>query len=793
MIKLKNWLFKRSAVLNGREFLDLFIEFIYLATIFLIPLWFSYWFPTYNIFEFNKLALFQVLVCLLLLATAGKLIFYWRHYQVLLGLLIKKYWLIPTIFIIGLGLSLFTSLDPVRSFYGSLERQDGIISYIFYFIWFILLTFNILTVSNTYHSSDLDISQDNIARRFKRIIITAVISSLLVSFYGLLQVLGIDFLTWSEAPFLTHRTISTFGQPNFLASWLLLVIPLSFYLFKLSQRFLFRFFYLLIIFVQLICLFLTGSRGGLIALVAGLILFLSYRFFSAARPFRKKISILIFSFLAIIIILGSFNYFSAGRLISLVNFKEGSVAARLDLYRAAAEAISQRPLWGYGPENNLEVFIKYYDVQWGVYAPVGQSADRAHNLILDLGLSLGLWGFLLYFILYCFIGHLIKENLTGKKSGALSGAIVLGIFMYLFSLLFSFTIVTGEIYLWLFLALLVALNVNQKGISGPFLAVGDYLKYSFKSKRTSWLIKLVGIFIFALLIFWRLIIVFNDLSADYYFARLYSALTRSDYFTSLVLYDYLKAQRPNPVNQQTYDNLFGDKLSEALPLASDLATKKVVSDKLAELDQSLPASSYSNLLVKAKINRVLENFIMAQAYIDQLIKLSPHWPPAYLEKGNIALAQNFTEEARAAYEVALLNLPSLTDRGLNESHRQEVLYYQYLIYQKIAEAFERQKNEAAAEKYFRLAYESNFNDFTLLKKIADTYYRRGNLDEAIKYNLRGWHRGPSDYHWPAALAELYGEKKNINQALYYLDKAINLAPDNQALLSLRAKYTNKNQ
>jgi len=82
----------------------------------------------------------------------------------------------------------------------------------------------------------------------------------------------------------------------------------------------------------------------------------------------------------------------------------------------------------------------------GIYGDVGQSADRAHNLILDILLIAGLWGLLLYGFLYYFGGRLVRENIRQPQTAALSWALSAGLLGYLFSLFFSFSFVCGEIY-----------------------------------------------------------------------------------------------------------------------------------------------------------------------------------------------------------------------------------------------------------------------------------------------------------------------------------------------------------
>ncbi|MFA5109103.1 MAG: oligosaccharide repeat unit polymerase [Patescibacteria group bacterium] len=771
-----NWRLSGQSV---RETLDLLIEFAYLATIFLIPLWFAHLLPTYNIFELNKIILFKILVCLLLFFTAVKVIFFIPVRPRSAGKFFKKHWLIPTIFIVGLSLTLLGSLNPMLSFYGIIERQQGLSSYLFYFLWFVLVSFNILTVNNKRRRGE----DDKLAEKTKRVALVAVLSASLVSLYGLLQIFGLDFTTWPEPPLLTHRVLSSFGQPNFLASFLLLVIPLSFYLFYESRRPLIKFAYFLAAASQLVCLVLTGSRGGLIALLIAAALFLVYLLFSSSWRRWKKYLVISLFLLGAIGALGALNYLLPNHLSSLFDLNSGSVGARVNFYLAAAEAIKERPLLGYGLENAGDVFIRYYQPDWGVYGEVGQSADRAHNLFLDILLNAGAVGLLLFTVLYYYFFRLARDNIRQKKQSALSLALAFGAAAYLSSLLFSFAFTTGEIYFWLFLALLVALNRTDSGRE-----TGEETSAAGQGYKKLLGLKIIGLLLISFLIFRQINREFKTLMADYYFNAVYFTLTTPDYFTALTLDSYVREQKTNPVNQEAYDYFLGERLSEFYPSIVDLAPQQAVARRLKEIDASLSASGYKNLLLKAKINNALGNFSVAQDYLSSVIALTPNWPLVYLEQGKIWAAQGDSQEAIVAYQLATLNLPAISDSRLNDLHRQNVLHYLYFIDYRIAALYETAKNYPAAEKYYRLAYGSNPDDFTLLKKIADTYYRRGDLKTAREYVAHGLTRNPADYNWSLALAALYRETGDHAKALKYLEKARELAPDNQEILNWKEDY-----
>ncbi len=766
-----------------REILDLLIEFVYLVAIFIVPLYFSFLFPTYNIFEFSKFFIFKIAVWLLLLLTIIKISlsgeqFCFKDFFSNL----KKYWLIPIIFILGLALSLVFSFNPIQSFFGSYDRQAGYLSYLFGFFWFGLIVFNIRTIDNRLFRKS---QPDSLEKKIKRVLIAVSLSGLLVALYGVLQILGIDFLKWPEDPLLTHRTLSTFGQPNFLASWLLLVIPLSAYLFWESKKFLLKFFYFLIFVAQLVCLFFTSSRGGLIALGLTILLFIFYfiRFAKLKRIYKFLVSLGLVGF--IIISLWVLNFLFPGRFNSLFDPQAGSFAARLNFYQAAADSIIKKPAFGYGLENSSEVFIKYYQPDWGVYGDVGATTDKAHNLILDIILAVGFFGFILFALLYYHFFRLAGENIKQKKMGALSLAFALGAAAYLFSLLFSFSIIAAEVYFWLWLALLTVINSGER--AKPKSALMSVVKNN-SQHFLIWLKRLLVI-ICCLGISSGLYYEFRLLAADYYFNQLYYILGAKQYFTVLTLADYIDQAKTNPVNQEYYSRFLGDKLSDFYPEIIELSSRRVVKEKLQELDRRLSPRGYENIYVKAKINSVLGNYDLAEKYFHLVTRQTPFWPKTYIELGRLFARFNRYPSALVNYRLALSTLPDINDSRLNSLHQGILNLYRKLIFRELGDIYFKLKNYPLAEENYQLAYRADLRDFTLLKKIADTYYLRGNLIKALEYNQRGALRNPSDYNWPLAISALYQESGDQENAQKYIDQAIKLAPTEKWLLKLKTKTT----
>lgn len=756
--------------INGKEIIDLLIEFSYLAVIFAVPIYFAVVFPTYNIFELNKLVFFKVFVWLLFFLTAVKLIFYRIEFS------FKKYLLFPALFIAGLGITLFFSINPRQSFLGSYTWQEGYLSYLFYFVWFVLVLFNLRTINNVSLKNDC---ADSWQKRISRIVVTIAISGLAVSLYGILQILGLDFLSWPEDPLFTKRVLSTFGQPNFLASWLVLVIPLSIYLLYKNKKFLLRFFYFFVLTSELLCLFFTSSRGGLIALAFTGALFVAYLISALKLKKAQKALIIFGAILLSAIFIAIFNFFSPGRLVNMFDFKSGSSAARVNFYSAASDAIVKKPIFGYGLENGMEVFIDYYRPDWGIHGSVSATTDRAHNLILDTIISGGFFGLILFVVLYYYFFRLAIDNINRGKMKELSLALSLGGFAYLFSLMFSFTVVSGEVYFWLYLAVLAAINIDQ-----------DFLEKIEPRdlKKCFWPVKTIIILVIFSVSGLGIYYEFRVLIADHYFSKLYYTLAEKQYFTALLLDDYIDETAPNQVNRENYNRFLGDKLSDFYPQIEDLSSRQAVKNKLTGLDKEISDKGYENILIKGKINTALENYPLAEKYFFEVINKTPYWPKVYLELGSLFIKEGKNKEAIINYRLIDEILPDTGDSRLNDPHREFVKLHRKIIFKQLGDIYFEKGDFQEAEKNYQESYANGIDDFTLLKNIADTYYLRGDFSKALEYNLRGLKRNPEDYSWYLSAALIYKEMGNKEMAKNYFNDALKLAPENEMLLKLKAEY-----
>ena len=782
--------FFTSFKLTYGRILELAIETNYLLLIFLIPVWFSYLFPTYNAFELSKLIIFRFLLGLLLIFTVLWLIDKLRIKKIIYSLRgeglksVKQLFWPPLLLIIGLSLTIFLSTNSLQSFWGSYTRQQGLYSYLGYFLWAVIIFVNLVGIKIL--KGELEFK-----KRLKKIIVTAVVSASLVAIYGILQIMNIDFLDWPEAPYITGRALSSLGQPNFLASFLLLTIPLSFYLVISASKRFSRFFYLLLGVLHVICLYFTLSRGGLVSLFAVIGVFsLGLLMYSHLK--KKTKIIIIGAFLAFILIsLGALQQFSPGRIESSLNVKSGSLAARVYFFQAASSAILEKPIFGYGLESGSEVFIKYYERDWALHGDVGSNADRAHNVILDVLITTGFFGLIIFSIWYYSIFRLGISEIRKKENRNLTIAIILGIFGYLFSLLFSFTVAAGEIYFWLFFAILAAFSLKiERRV--------DDKKFNDNSKFIGFekaVIYIVGVFLIVIS-FVGIHDNYKSLLSDYYLNSIYIATGRGEFVRSIELYNLAQTLNVNSVQAEKLSSYLGVSLSNYVGYNPnmDLSEKIIIDEKLQDIITNLPDKGYENLFLKARIQSYFGNSDMADYYFNEVSKISPSWPLNYLEWGRHYLKIQNYEMAEKYFQLVDINLPDLDSELINEEHRQAVRNYKHLMYSEIGIEYLKIGDYKRANKFLQEAYQNRPENYAILKKIADSYYLQGDLVSAIKYNTYGVQSNPSDYNWHLALAVLYYESGDTAKALDYLDRAYTLAPDEKKveINNLKNSYRKKN-
>jgi len=746
------------------------IEIGILAIVFFIPIIFDYSLTSYNFFDLYKAVIFRVILILMLLSFTAKVFINGRFsYR---G--DAKIFLLAGLMLASFFISSWFSLNPGQSFWGSFLRQQGFYNFFNYLLFFVLLILNI----------------ENF-KQLRRVIITAAASAALAAAYGLAQYFGLDPFSWSENALSTERIFSSLGQPNFFGHWLIMVLPFSFYaLIFIAKKPLVKFFTGLGIFMQLACLVFTFSRAAWLGFLGSTFFLIIFWLFY--KRFKKAAFSLIGLILIGVIFVASLNIISpanpgnynsiglAGRFKSITDLKGGSNKMRLYYLESAIREIKQasnlRLLVGYGPEVLGDVFIKYYQIDWGVYEAINSYPDRAHNWLFDQILALGFLGLAANLIFYIYFIHKALIFLLAKKTLEPADWLLVFLFSslvaYFINNLFSFSLLTVLAYLYLILALAWLIINNQA--EAKILNI----RLTLFSKLLIWasLFLLSAVFIYTNNL--------NQIRAEIYYVKALKSIKSSDCRKAV---NYIGRAISLSPNSNYYQENYLFLLENCFNKVEDKSAWRQLSDKLLEQTDIGDKKTYGILHNTARIYTLIgfysdkSYYARAEKIYNDLIAKLPYFPAIYEDLSKQKIMQEDYKGAIEIFNQAIEILPPVNHPYLNDQHRRQIITIAVRLYEGAGRAYFKLKNYGLALENYKKGLSLDPYRATLYKDIADVYYVQNKLDEAAAWNQRGLMLNPGDYNWPLALSLLYRDKKDLIKAKDYLDQAIKLKPENEEL------------
>ncbi len=184
------------------------------------------------------------------------------------------------------------------------------------------------------------------------------------------------------------RVFSTFTLPNSLAGFLAMMFPVELALFlgvlRGGKRRLGRVsFYLFVIACTLMCVYLTRSKGGWLAFIVGVAVFVVWIFSDFLWRHRAAVAIVLIGFLALMVVAQLFQLTPPLR-----DYRD-SFKVRYGYWRAGAKIIARGPVLGTG--------LGSWPDQYSIYKLAGdQETRRAHNDYVQLCVETGALGLVAY-------------------------------------------------------------------------------------------------------------------------------------------------------------------------------------------------------------------------------------------------------------------------------------------------------------------------------------------------------------------------------------------------------------
>lgn len=418
-----------SANRIGR-FCDGLIEASWIASLIIAPLFFNL--LSFRIFEPDKIAILRSLAFLILSAWIIKHLVQSEvrglapkpgqsnlrpvlKIDHLINRLVDflKFPLVGPVFCLVFVLFLTTlfSLVPATSLWGSYLRSQGTLTTFSYLVIFASLVGNLRRWAQV-----------------ERLITVIILASFPLSVYGIVQHFGLDPILWEMD--VRIRIAANQGNSIFLAATLMMVVPLAAArllevfrrcpqpgIGKKRQLFL-AFLYTTIIIVQLTAIYLSGSRGPVLGLLAAVfVMALLLGMWWRKRWLVYALFCSVFIFLGILWLGNRQKTVLAGqpadhplrRFIALLDPGSSTAIGRAYIWQGAASIFLPhpalifpdgepdrwnliRPLVGYGPESMSAAYSPFYNPALATVEDRSATPDRAHNETWDLLITGGILG-----------------------------------------------------------------------------------------------------------------------------------------------------------------------------------------------------------------------------------------------------------------------------------------------------------------------------------------------------------------------------------------------------------------
>lgn len=471
------------------------IEFSFYAVFLLIPLAITG--DTSELFEFNKM---------------------WLAF--FLGIIIAVSWIIKSIvkkefriqktpldipillFLLSQLLSTIFSWDRHISLWGYYSRfNGGLLSIILYIFFYYAFVSNIISKDGGIFKTPTE--------AVKRFLNLSIITAVIVSLWGLPSHFGydptclvfrgsLDVSCWGADFQPRIRIFSTLGQPDWLAAYLSILLPVSIALFlenlnlkeklKLNRAAIFYFASSILFYIDLLY---ARSRSAIIAVgISMSILFITY-FYRKRKEFRiKNFAVPMFIVLLITFFIGLpfsvFNKFSYSEVMRKISPPEpaktqtkaekpapahagelggtDSGKIRLLVWGGAIEAWKNNPIFGTGVETFAFAYYKYKSPAHNLTSEWNFLYNKAHNEFLNYLATTGTFGTLAYLFVIGWFLYLSAKKLLVKirkkehENLLLPVSLIAGYITILITNFFGFSVVIANIYLFLIPAFVFVLE-----------------------------------------------------------------------------------------------------------------------------------------------------------------------------------------------------------------------------------------------------------------------------------------------------------------------------------------------
>ena len=384
--------------------------------------------PTFQPSDWTRFILLRIILTLLISFFLFKF-FYKKEYSISIpdkkNLAFIPFLLLSS-FLAVLILSTIFSQDIRFSIFGSPTRAGGLLNLLFLFLFIIILA--------------LFVKEDGWEKLQKANIISGLLASFL-AFIQYFRLFGGLFLSYEGG-----GVPSSLGNSTFLAVYMLFLGFWNFVLFFLEKNRRKKIFYAGLSVLFFLTMAITGSRASYLGALMGFFFF----FFFYPKKFKILKTFAASLLVITVLIIALFNLFPqlaekniflktiAPRL-SIKTAAKDLVGTRFAAWEITFEAIKDKPILGWGPENFYIGFEKHYDPT----LPSMQRLwwDRPHNLFLEIWVNSGIFALILYMAFWTMLFwqlQIYKRRLGENRNTYLAHGLQTMFIGYLVVMFFNF-------------------------------------------------------------------------------------------------------------------------------------------------------------------------------------------------------------------------------------------------------------------------------------------------------------------------------------------------------------------
>ncbi len=351
-------------------------------------------------------------------------------------------------------LSTITSVDKFTSVFGYPTRLNG--SLLSSFAYLVILATALVNLN---------------FQKAQKLLLVMIAAAFAVALWGIPSHFGFDpnclVLTgrlnaacWQKEFDPTVRIFSTLGQPNWLASLMVMTIPLSLSLLLISKRGSRRFPFL-ITFILVLALIFTRSLSGTVGLFTSVFTFL---ILIGTKLIRKNLKILSVAAVIFLIILALFYPTIKSKVSDCFNRTPkpnagtSSCQIRLITWEGGLKAFRARPLLGFGPETFVYSYYQFRPAAHNLTTEWNFYYNKAHNEFLNYLTNTGVLGLGTYL---AFLGvslfELFKISKDKSATGIWAKAAIASLVGYQATISVGFSIVVTQLFMFLQIAAILVM------------------------------------------------------------------------------------------------------------------------------------------------------------------------------------------------------------------------------------------------------------------------------------------------------------------------------------------------